>query len=65
MKSLVITPKDSKELKFISELLRKMGISSKILSIQEKEDEGLLILMQDADIHETVSRQEIINKLTS
>ncbi len=65
MKSLVITPKDSKELKFISELLRKMGISSKILSTEEKEDEGLLILMQDADIQETVSRQEIINKLTS
>lgn len=65
MKSLVITPKDSKELKFISELLRKMGISSKILSTEEKEDEGLLILMQDADIHETVSRKEIINKLTS
>jgi hypothetical protein len=63
MKSLVITPKDTKELNFVSELLQKMGISSKILSEEEKEDAGLLILMQEANKNDTVSRQEIVSKL--
>ena len=63
MKSLVITPKDIKELNFVSELLQKMGISSKVLSEEEKEDAGLLVMMQEADKNDTVSRQEIISKL--
>ncbi len=63
MKSLVITPKDAKELNFVSELLQKMGISLKILSEEEKEDAGLLIMMQEADKNDTVSRQEIVSKL--
>jgi len=63
MKSIVITPKDSKELKLIAELLKKMGISSTILSEEEKEDAGLLILMKEADKNEIVSRKEIADKL--
>ena len=63
MKSLVITPKDTKELNFISELLQKMGISSKVLSEEEKEDAGLLLMMQESDKNDTVSRQEIVSKL--
>jgi len=63
MKSLVITPKDANELNFVSELLQKMGISSKILSDEEKEDAGLLVMMQEADKNDTVSRQEIVSKL--
>lgn len=35
------------------------------LSDEEKEDLGLLMLMQEADRTETVSRDEIIQKLTS
>ena len=65
MKSLLITPKDSKELKFISELLQKMDISTKVLSEEEKEDAGLLALMQEADKNKTVSVQEIKRKLKS
>ncbi len=63
MKSLVITPKDTKELNFVSELLQKMSISSKGLSKEEKEDAGLLVLMQEANKNDTVSRQEIVSKL--
>jgi hypothetical protein len=63
MKSIVITPKDSKELKFIAELLEKMGISSTVLSEKEKEDAGLLMLMKDADENDVVSRKEIVDKL--
>jgi hypothetical protein len=63
MKSIVITPKDSKELRLIAQLLDKMGISSAILSEEEKEDAGLLMLMKEADKREIVSRKEIIDKL--
>ena len=63
MKSLVITPKNTKELNFVSELLQKMGISSKVLSEEEKEDAGLFLMMQESDKNDTVSRQEIVNKL--
>jgi hypothetical protein len=35
------------------------------LSDEEKEDLGLLMLMQEADRTETVSRDEIMQKLTS
>jgi hypothetical protein len=63
MKSIVITPKDSKELKFIAELLEKMGISSTVPSEKEKEDAGLLMLMKDADENDVVSRKEIVDKL--
>lgn len=63
MKSIVITPKDSKELRLIAQLLDKMGISSTILSEEEKEDAGLLMLMKEADKREIVSRKEIIDKL--
>jgi hypothetical protein len=63
MKSIVITPKDSKELKLIAELLNKMGISSTMLSEEEKEDAGLLMLMKEADKSEIVTRKEIMDKL--
>lgn len=63
MKSIVITPRDSKELKLVAELLKKMGISTTILSEEEKEDAGLLMLMNQADKNNTVSRKEIMDKL--
>ena len=63
MKSIVITPKDSKELELIAELLKKMGISSTILSEEEKVDAGLLLLMKEADKTRTVSRKELMDKL--
>ena len=63
MKSIVMTPKDSKELELIAELLKKMGISSTILSEEEKEDAGLLLLMKEADKTRTVSRKLIMDKL--
>ena len=62
MKSLVIAHKDAKELNFVFDLLKKMGISSTVLSEEEKEDAGLLVLMPEAIRNDTVSSQEIISK---
>jgi len=65
MKSIVVTPKNQSELKFISKLLKKLGISARILSDEIKEDIGLSILMDEADKEDFVSEKEIMYKLKS
>ena len=65
MKSVLITPKNETELKFISALLKKLGVSSKIISAEEVEDAGLSLLMKEADRSEKVSRSTIMAKLKS
>ncbi len=63
MSSIVINPKSEKELLFISELLNKLGVSSKVLSDEELEDLGLTILLKEADRSEIVPEDEIMAKL--
>ena len=63
MKTLVITPKSSSELKFITELLKKLGISSRILSQEEKEEIGISILMNEVNQNEKAGREEVLKKL--
>lgn len=41
MQSIIIQPKDQKEFLFISEMLKKMDIKSKVLTDEEKEDFAL------------------------
>lgn len=65
MKSIVITPKDARELKFVSELLKKLGINSRVLNEEEKEDIGMSVLMEEVDRSSKVSKEEIMKKLTS
>jgi hypothetical protein len=65
MESIVITPKNKDEAKIITDLLAKMNINSKVISDEEKEDIGLLLMMKEADRNEKVSRDEIIKKLNS
>jgi hypothetical protein len=63
MKSLVIKPKNQEELEFISSLLKKLRISTKLLLQDEIEDLGLSILMKETDRSKKVSRNLIIKKL--
>jgi hypothetical protein len=49
MATILIDIKDKAELKLLSEMLRKMRISIKILTQEERENLGLLKLMKDAD----------------
>jgi len=65
MKSIVISPKNSTDMRFIYELLKKLAIPSKVLSDEEKEDLGLSILMREADRTKKVSREIIMRKLKS
>ena len=63
MSSIVVSPKSQKELEFISELLSKLGVRSKVLSDTELEDLGLAVMMKDVDRSEVVGEDEIMQKL--
>ncbi|MEO6148830.1 MAG: hypothetical protein ABIP28_01660 [Mucilaginibacter sp.] len=63
MESILITPKTKIEAKLISDLLEKMNITSKILSEEEKEDMGLVMMMKEVDRDEKVSREDVMSKL--
>lgn len=65
MESVIITPKNKKELKFVSDLLSKLGIDSKKISLEEKEDLGLAMLMREADRSKKVSESTILKKLSN
>ena len=65
MKSLIISPKTKTELKFIEELLNKLGITSKMLTEEEIEDAGLSLMMKDVDRTKKVSKASVMKKLKS
>ena len=63
MESVIITPRNKKELEFISSLLTKLGINSKKLNLEEKEDLGLALRMKEADRSKKVSEDIVMKKL--
>jgi hypothetical protein len=64
MKALVITPKNDDEFKFLTNLLKKLGVGVSALSRNEIEDFGMSKLMHEVDKSQKVSRAEIIKKLS-
>jgi len=65
MESILINPRNSKELKLLSDFLEKANITSKVLSEEQLEDAGLTMLMREADRSQKVSRDEIMQKLNT
>jgi len=63
MKALVVAPRTPEELKLVAQLMKKMGIATKALSLEELEDAGFSIMMKDADRSKKVSRDAVMNKL--
>jgi len=63
MKAVVITPKNESELKFISDLLHKLGIGASTMSEEEVEDLGLSKMLKQVDRTKKVSRESIMKKL--
>lgn len=63
MKALVIKPHSQSEIKFLSALLKKLGIVSKWMDVEEIEDIGFSMLMKQANRHKKVSRESIMKKL--
>jgi len=63
MDAILLKPKDSQELKLITDLLDKMKVPSKVFTEEEMEDVGLAVLMKENDRTETVTRESIFKKL--
>ena len=65
MKAVIIKPKSATELKFINDLLKKLGVDSSTVSKEEIEDIGLSKAMRGVDKTKKVSKVSIMNKLKS
>jgi len=65
MKALVITPKNNDEFKFVTDLLKKLGVGSSTVSQEELEDIGMSKLLREVDKTKKASRIEIMKKLTA
>ena len=65
MQTILIETKDATEYSLITALLEKMKIRMKVLNLsdEEKEDLGLLLLMQETDLNDLVPESEIMVKL--
>ena len=63
MNSILIAPKTKKEMRLISDVLKKMGIASKSLTMEEKEDIAIGMAMKEADRTKKVSANLIFQKL--
>ena len=63
MDAILLKPKDSQELKLITDLLDKMKVQSKVFTEEEMEDAGLAVMMKEVDRTETVTRESIFKKL--
>ena len=63
MSSIVVNPKSQQELQFLSELFKKLGVDSKVLSDEDSEDLGLAVLMKDVDRSDIVPEEDIMKKL--
>jgi 7-cyano-7-deazaguanine synthase in queuosine biosynthesis len=65
MKALLVKSKNETEMKFISDLLKKLGVSTRVMDTAEIEDQGMSILMKDIDRTKKVSREAVMKKLKS
>lgn len=65
MKAIVVTPKNNSEYKFLSDLLKKLGMNSSALSYEDLEDIGMSKLLRNVDKSKKASRAEIMKKLSS
>lgn len=65
MKAMVITPKNPREFKFLSDLLKKLDILSSVMTEEEVEDLGLSKLLKKVDKTKKVSKESILRKLKS
>ena len=63
MKSLVITPKNEEDLRFLKSLTKKIGYDSKELTEDELEDAGLLYAMVSERKENFVSEDEVTDAL--
>jgi len=65
MKALLVQSSSDTEIKFISDLLKKLGVSSRLMNADEIEDYGMSVLLKEVDRNKKVSRETVMKKLKS
>ena len=65
MESLIVTPRSGAELKFVSELLNKIGLQTIKINDEAKENMGLAYLMSQADRNDIVDTELFKKSLKS
>jgi len=65
MKALLVRSNSPSEMKFIADLLKKLGVSITEMSDEDIEDYGMSALMKDVDRNKKVSREMVMRKLKS
>jgi hypothetical protein len=63
MASIIIDTKSIKDTLFLTQLAKKMGYSSRILSDDEKEEMALLKAMKEGRKKDYLSRESVMKKL--
>ncbi|MCF8234078.1 MAG: hypothetical protein K9G67_06285 [Bacteroidales bacterium] len=63
MDAILVSSDNKGDTDLLLKLLRKMGLKSKVLSEEDKEDYGLVAAMLEADRNETVNESNIFEKL--
>ena len=63
MESVIITPKDDKQLSDLKKFIAASHMEAKILTDEETEDLGLLMLMSEVDRNDLVPEEEIMKIL--
>ncbi len=63
MLSLLVTPKNLRELRLLKDLLSKMNVSNHEVSLEQKEDLAFAVMMKDVNRNKKVSRETIMKKL--
>ena len=63
MNAVIITPQNASEMKFLLNLLDKLGIASQAISVEQAEDMGMSVLMKKVDRTKKVSREAVMKKL--
>jgi hypothetical protein len=62
MKAIVVTPKSISEFKFITDLLKKLGVGSSTLTKAQIEDLGMLKMLSNVDKSKKATRSEVMKK---
>lgn len=61
--SIILTGKSKSEIELILALAKKLGLKSKVLSKEDKEDAGLLYLMNTGRTKKTVDKDKFLKSL--
>ena len=65
MSTLIINSENKEDLKLFKELAKRLGLSAKILTKEEKEDNALYKAMLEGRKTKFVSREAVMKKLSS